>query len=83
LAHEEVALNRVGGELDGSVVRGHGLVVASCSCEKVGACRVVGLVFVEGGGVDVGERGKPLVRAVELGDGYRPVEGDYRVGRRS
>ena len=83
MEHEEVALDRVGGEFDGSVVGGQCLVATSCSCEKVGACRMVGLVIVKGGDVDASERGEPLVGAVELGDGHRPVEGDNCVGAQS
>jgi len=60
LAHEEVVLERVGREFDGSVVGAERLVALTCSCEKVGAGSMVGLVVIESGGVDFGESGEPL-----------------------
>src|SRR5450755_813300 len=80
LAHEEVAFDRVRSEFNGSVVRAGCLVAATCSCEKAGAGGMVWLVLVERGGVDLGERGEPLGRAVELRDGHRSVQGNNRVG---
>jgi len=47
LAHEEVARDRVGREFDGSVVGAERLVALTCSCEKVGAGSIVGLVVGE------------------------------------
>ena len=55
-------------------------MAATRSCEKVGARRVVWLEGVERAGVDGGERGEPLGRAVDLGDGHRAVQGNNRVG---